>query len=265
MWSMMNLLETSLRVPLLVRPAPRDARFATAPTRWRRMGARARPRAVGPFAVYDQPVELVDLFPTVAALAAVSAPPAEWHLPGRDLTAVLQRGVGVGEGAARGAGRRAGSSTRKAEGTEGAVATEKASAAFSQITRCSNCTLAYAGAEEYEAEGCAADGVDALKYTVPCALTPRAEFDWMGMSVRTANWRFTVYCAWDGETLRANWSRWAPPELFNHTADVALYDVDDNGEPFENVAGGAASAALEARLRARLRAVFDPPMGRELM
>ena len=27
MWSMMNLLETSLRVPLLIRPAPNDARL----------------------------------------------------------------------------------------------------------------------------------------------------------------------------------------------------------------------------------------------
>jgi arylsulfatase A-like enzyme len=224
MWSMMNLLETSLRVPLLVRPAPRDARFAT-------------------MAVYDQPVELVDLFPTVAALAGVAAPPAEWRLPGRDLTAVLRRGVGGG------GGRRAGAS----ELVEG-----EARAAFSQITRCSNCTLAYSGAADNEEEGCAADGVDALKYTVPCALTPRAAFDWMGMSVRTANWRYTVYCAWSGEALRANWSRCAPPELFNHSEDVALYDVDDNGEPFANVAGGAASGALEARLRARLRATFDP-------
>ena len=45
----MNLLETSLRVPLIIRTAPQD-----------HISARA---------IYDHPVELVDLFPTIAALA----------------------------------------------------------------------------------------------------------------------------------------------------------------------------------------------------
>ena len=51
MWEMMNLLEQSLRVPLLIRPAPGDSRFA----------ARG--------AVYSHPVELLDLFRKIVMLS----------------------------------------------------------------------------------------------------------------------------------------------------------------------------------------------------
>ena len=51
MWEMMNLLEQSLRVPLLIRPAPGDSRF------------------VGRGAVYSHPVELLDLFRKMVMLS----------------------------------------------------------------------------------------------------------------------------------------------------------------------------------------------------
>lgn len=219
MWSMMNLLETSLRVPLLIKPAPLDARFAP-------------PRAGLP-AVYPHPVELLDLMPTLAGLASLPAPPAAWKLPGTDLTSAM---MGSGSGAN--------------------PAIKPLNAAFSQITRCLNCTLAYTNAADSEIAGCVADAVDSSWY-VPCALTPREDFDWMGMSVRTSTWRYSIFCRWNGTELRANWSSCEQAELYNHTHDTSIYDVDDNGEPF-NLAGQPSVASLETELRELLERRFDP-------
>ena len=218
MWSMMNLLETSLRVPLLVKPAPLDARFAA-------------PRAGLP-AIYDHPVELLDLFPTVSGLASLPAPPSAWRLPGTDLTPALMRSASPG------------------------TVAKPINAAYSQITRCLNCTLAYTSAAGGEITGCAADAVDASWY-VPCALTPRQDFDFMGMSVRTSLWRYSVFCRWSGAELKANWSSCEQVELYNHTHDTSIYDVDDNGEPF-NLAGTPGVEPLEKELRALLERRFNP-------
>lgn len=218
MWSMMNLLETSLRVPLLIKPAPLDARFA--------------PARAGLPAVYPHPVELLDLLPTLAGLASLPAPPAEWKLKGTDLTPAFM-----------------GSSSGKS-------VIKPLNAAFSQITRCLNCTLAYTNAADNEVTGCVADAVDASWY-VPCALTPREDFDWMGMSVRTSIWRYSIFCRWNGAELRANWSSCEQVELYNHTYDTSIYDVDENGEPF-NLAGQSSTATLERQLRDLLERRFNP-------
>ena len=74
MWEMMNLLEQSLRVPLLIRPAPSDSRFTTT------------------VPIYNHPVELLDLFPTLATLAGLPPPPVAWQLPGTDLTRGMVNG-----------------------------------------------------------------------------------------------------------------------------------------------------------------------------
>lgn len=146
----MCYLVRSTQVPLLVR-APR-------------VGAQA--------AVYPGPVELVDLYPTLAALAGLPPPPAAWALPGVDLSPALWGGP-----------------VAKA-------------AAFSQITRCWNCTLAYGP----EAAQCQWDAAADEGYAVPCALAPRQSFDFMGMAIRTAGWRYSTFCAWDGARLAANFS-----------------------------------------------------------
>jgi arylsulfatase A-like enzyme len=83
MWEMMNLLEQSLRVPLLIRPAPSDGRFADT------------------VAVYKHPVELLDLFPTLATLAGLPPPPDAWELPGTDLTSGMLSGGVVKPGLRR--------------------------------------------------------------------------------------------------------------------------------------------------------------------
>ena len=77
MWSMMNLMDTSLRVPLIIRPAPASS-----------FGNVDRPLVVtsqddddndddndddDAVQVYRHPVELVDLFPTLVSLAGISS------------------------------------------------------------------------------------------------------------------------------------------------------------------------------------------------
>lgn len=212
MWSMMNLLETSLRVPLLIRPA--GGRRADSPPRYR------------------HPVELVDLYPTLAALTGLPAPPSEWGLEGTDLSAGIATGAVV----------------------------KPVDAAFGQITRCHNCNRSYSGDPRTYQRGCAGDAIDARLWTVPCAQTPSSLFDFMGMTIRTSEWRYTAWCGWDGEQLTANWSQCVKFELYNHTADLALYDVETNGEA-NNLAGYPGVMALQARLHALLRAAFQRSHG----
>jgi hypothetical protein len=103
---------------------------------------------------------------------------------------------------------------------------------------------------------CAKDrAVDAARYLTPCAETPREQIDWMGFSVRTADWRYSVFCRWNGAALRPDFDRCAPAELYNHTRDQSLYDVDDNGEQ-ENLAGRAGVEQRERELKALLMRRF---------
>ena len=132
-------------------------------------------------------------------------------------------------------------------------------AAFGQITRCVNCSQAYSFSSGLTA--CARDrAADAALYLTPCAETPREHIDWMGLSVRTADWRFSMFCRWDGSKLRPNFTSCAPPELYNHTADRSIYDVDENGEQ-ENVAGSAGVEQHEQELKALLMRRFQPEDG----
>ena len=55
--------------------------------------------------------------------------------------------------------------------------------------------------------------------------------------------------------LQANFSSCAPPELYNHSSDRSLFDVDSNGEQ-ENLAGNAEVEEQERELRAKLMERF---------
>ena len=58
-----------------------------------------------------------------------------------------------------------------------------------------------------------------------------------------------------GATLAADWGRCHGAELYDHRRDTQIYDVDDNGEPF-NLAGQAATRGVEEQLHALLRRRF---------
>ena len=176
--------------------------------------------------MYWPPVELVDLFPTLVGLAGLAAPPEAWHLPGTDLSPVLRSGRAV----------------------------KPVNAAFGQITRCRNCTEAYSDAGLL-IRGCSDDAADAAHFYVACAKTPRQHFDLMGYSVRTPQWRYSLFCRWNGTTLRGVWSTCTAPELFDHANDTALFAPD---HARRNLAGctDPRCARAEAQLRAMIRAAF---------
>lgn len=182
----------------------------------------ALPRGQPPSSrLYSGPVELVDLMPTLASLAGLPLLPASWSLPGVDLSPALH-GLPVAK-----------------------------DAAFSQITRCKNCTLAY-GAEAAQCEWDARADADA--FTVPCALAPRAAFDTMGLSIRTAAWRYTVWCAWDGAVLAPNLTACSERQLFDHS-----HDGTDGEQPLfrpeaegVDVASDPALAHVVEQLHARI-------------
>ena len=79
----------------------------------------------------------------------------------------------------------------------------------------------------------------------------------MGYSLRTDEWRYSTFCAWDGPRLAPDWSRCAHEELFDHRNDSALWDVDHVENA--NLAGAPALAATQALLHALLLASFGGP------
>jgi hypothetical protein len=85
-----------------------------------------------------------------------------------------------------------------------------------------------------------------------CNSVPRSQFDFMGYSVRNADWRYTAWLPWDGAALRAEWDGEAVEELYAHTGDVGG-SFDD----YENANEAAANPQVAAALRARLRQFFD--------
>jgi hypothetical protein len=120
-----------------------------------------------------------------------------------------------------------------------------------------------------------------------------SQFDFMGMSVRTAAWRYIEWRTWDGTRVKPDWTGPAvATELYAHAADGVGVDAagtgiggvdDDVGEggggggdcgrggratngtcDFEcfangesaNVVADPANSATVAALAARIRAVF---------
>ena len=205
LWSMMALRDASTRVPLLIRAPPR-----------------ARPQAPR----YEGVAELVDLYPTLLALAGLPPAPAAWALPGADLSPALF----------------------------GGAPSPPKDAAFSQVTRCWNCSAAYAGSGSGAAQ-CAYDAGADAGYAVPCALTPRAQFDFMALAVRTREWRYSVACAWEGGALAPDLRNCSSAALYDHRGDPAWPLFTGEGED-ESVVHKPELAPVVAGLHARLVAQF---------
>lgn len=116
-----------------------------------------------------------------------------------------------------------------------------AGAAYSQVTRCR---------ASYDKE------------IGPCSgefgLTNASQFDWMGMSVRTATHRYVEWRNWSGDAVAPLWSGpAAATELYAHSAgDGDDFDSYANGESV-NIANDAASAPVVEALAAQIRTVFQ--------
>ena len=184
MWRKMTNFEAALRVPLIIR-APWLPRRA--------------PRSAAI-------VELVDVLPTIAALAGLTLPVNE------SFDGVSRVPLLLGEGG------------------------DDDAAAFSQYPRRVK------------------DAANPWKEN-SIIHHNRSEFTHMGFSVRTAEWRLTMWVVWDGTRLAPIWSNVSATELYDHRG-APPYPTDFDASENENVAANASHAAVVAELGARLRAMF---------
>ena len=87
-------------------------------------------------------------------------------------------------------------------------------------------------------------------------------FKYMGMSVRTVDWRYTAWFAWNNVSFVPVWEgdQGSPPfaELYDHRGDdptVTDFDADEN----ENLSGRPELAYIEASLLQMIRVQFKDP------
>jgi hypothetical protein len=102
---------------------------------------------------------------------------------------------------------------------------------FSQFPRC-NCTYAHdkydptslngTCPQQYKNPYTSEGGATGAANHHVCLFTPSSEFDWMGYSVRSDQYRYTVYVAWDGAALRPHWNDTYAEELYDHSADDSI-------------------------------------------
>jgi iduronate 2-sulfatase len=89
----------------------------------------------------------------------------------------------------------------------------------------------------------------------PCTtgrMGQRTAFGWMGYSVRTAAWRYTVWLPWDGAAQQARWGAPAGRELYRHAEEPGVsFDTEQ-----ENLAADPAHNATAAALHAKLYAAW---------
>ena len=180
---MMGLLEPALQVPFIIR-TPKSLAFAD--------------KKLAP--VYQHPVSLLDLFPTMVSLAGLPSPPASFRLNGINLVPHLADGSPA-----------------------------HTSGVFSWITRCHNCSLSYSRAEP---EQCALDAAADAAYFVPCCMTPSRDFDYVGVSIRSNDgFRFTTWCVWDGSSLSiSDWDKCAGHGLWDLRTNTTSFRPEANQE-----------------------------------
>lgn len=145
-------------------------------------------------------IDLVDVFPTLAALAGLPPPPG---VDGDDLSAAFD-----------------------------APATAQKSVAYHQYPACAMKQL-------NQTRGA-------------CNSTPKGQFDFMGYSVRTPAWRYTLWLAWNQSSLAPLWDGEFEEELYSHAGDEGT-----SLEMWENVNVAAANPTATAQLRAQLRSFFS--------
>lgn len=153
----MTLFESATRVPLLIRDPRRTHSF----------GKRT-----------DSPAQLLDMYPTLAALAEL--PPPGDSVDGVDLTPLFD------------------DPTRQ----------DISEASFSQQARCyqKNAPTPDPTPEQ-----------QTLTKMMTCEFVPRVQMDFMGYSMRTRKWRYTEWVKWNGTAMLPSWDDNHGRELYDHT------------------------------------------------
>ena len=99
-----------------------------------------------------------------------------------------------------------------------------------------------------------------LTRMMTCEFVPRDQMDFMGYSVRTREWRYTEWVAWNKTAMGPIWERSVGRELYDHR--VETMPMAAQGHPGwrenENLAEDAARKGLAAQLSQQLRAHFAP-------
>ena len=85
-----------------------------------------------------------------------------------------------------------------------------------------------------------------------CLFTPASSFDWMGYSIRSENWRYTIFVAWNGLTLRPVWDSVQSEELYGQKDLSTDFDSPTFSEPL-NLLAARPIRAEAARALAELR------------
>ena len=94
-----------------------------------------------------------------------------------------------------------------------------------------------------------------------CEFTDRVDIPWMGFSMRTAQFRYTEWAAWDGATQRPNWSVLAGRELYDHShADNNDFDATENVNLAEDASHASTVAQLSAQLHALVKSQEPRPV-----
>jgi len=74
---------------------------------------------------------------------------------------------------------------------------------------------------------------DAFTHMERCTHVDKADFAYMGYSLRTSRWRYTEWAKWDGVNLKPVWSDLAGVELYDHEDDPP-HNSKISFEQFEN-------------------------------
>lgn len=190
----------------------------------------------------DSLVELVDVLPTIAALAGVPLPPNE-AFDGVSMLPLLGHALGpqppVVEVADVDMGRTSVGSAFNCGGPRCEGSTK--AAAFSQYPR----RVTDASRPWH--------GNSIIHHN-------RSTFTHMGYSARTTGWRYTEWVAWDGAALAPVWDAVAARELYDHRGEATYPTNFDVGE-LENVASLLEYESTVEMLSRLVRAQFGNVTG----
>lgn len=74
------------------------------------------------------------------------------------------------------------------------------------------------------------DGPHDIANMCDCHFIEAADIDFMGLSIRVPEWRYTHWYAWNGTALRVDWNASVATELYAHHGDMG-----NDFDSFENV------------------------------
>ena len=219
-WQKFSNFELSARVPLMI-------------------AAPGLPSGIRQEAV----VELVDVMPTLLELAAVPLDPSQ-QLDGTSLAPLMRapshgRSQSTEEEEDEGDG---GAARNVENGGRHGTARAAERVALTLYPRCPNGNAPSADPTQWWEDNI-------------CEFVDRTRYSFVGLSIRTARWRYTEWRPWRGDHEAPDWHRLNGSELYDHDGDDGSdFDAFEN----TNLAGSPAHASDVQRLSELLRTKYAP-------